>query len=101
MTRHFIGTTEQFTVGATKLIQINSRNIGIYRLSDNRFHALLNYCPHQGAELCKGPVTSWISSSSPGEFQYDKEGKSYAALGTVGSLTSKPVVWSWIVKCGQ
>ncbi|WP_284645055.1 Rieske (2Fe-2S) protein [Paenibacillus silviterrae] len=75
MTRHYIGTNDQFTVGEPKLVQINGSKIGVYRLSDDRFHAILNYCPHQGAELCKGPVTSWIKSSKPGDFQYEKEGE--------------------------
>jgi nitrite reductase/ring-hydroxylating ferredoxin subunit len=74
MTRQCIGTTEQFPVGEQKLIEVGGRRIGIYRLSVDRFHALLNYCPHQGAELCKGPVTSWVKSSKPGEFEYEKEG---------------------------
>ncbi|TLS52770.1 Rieske (2Fe-2S) protein [Paenibacillus antri] len=75
MARHYIGTTDQFPVGEATLVQVGGRKLGIYRFDDDQFHALLNYCPHQGAELCRGPVTSWLRSPKPGEFQYEKEGE--------------------------
>lgn len=75
MELHYIGTTDEFPVGGARIIEVKGKSIGIYHLEDNRFQALLNYCPHQGAELCKGPVTSWITSNKPGEFEYDREGE--------------------------
>ncbi|WP_243767507.1 Rieske (2Fe-2S) protein [Paenibacillus agricola] len=63
----------EFPEGQRKLLQVNGRSIGIFHLNGN-LHAVLNYCPHQGAPLCEGLVMPWITSTLPGEFLYEKEG---------------------------
>ena len=63
-----IGRADEIAVGGRKIVQIEHLSIGVFRLADG-FYALRNYCPHQGAELCKGtlhgthrpgPVTEFI-----------------------------------------
>ncbi|MDF2723107.1 MAG: Rieske [2Fe-2S] protein [Paenibacillus sp.] len=75
MVLHEVGFTDEFETGKVKIVEVNGRKIGIYRLLNNELHAVLNICPHQGAELCKGPIRSWVSSPKPGVFEYDKEGE--------------------------
>lgn len=75
MALHYVGLTDEIEIGQAKIVEVNGRKIGVYRLQNNELHAVLNYCPHQGAELCKGPVRSWVSSPLPGGFEYEKEGE--------------------------
>lgn len=50
-----IGRADEIPVGGRKIVQVDHLSIGVFRLEDG-FHAVRNYCPHQGAELCKGTV---------------------------------------------
>jgi nitrite reductase (NADH) small subunit len=74
MALHFIGTLDEFHEGERKIIEVNGRSVGVYRLS-GKLHSLLNYCPHQGAQLCQGFITPWVQSPRPGEFKYVQEGE--------------------------
>ncbi|MCY9698171.1 Rieske (2Fe-2S) protein [Paenibacillus alginolyticus] len=74
MALHYIGGLEEFPEGDRKIIEVKGRSIGIFHLSD-KLHAVLNYCPHQGAQLCEGMITPWVHSSRPGQFEYEKEGE--------------------------
>ncbi len=42
-------------------------------------------CRHQGAELCLGPVSGFMTSAGPGDSQCQPPGRSPAAHATVGS----------------
>ncbi|OPH46723.1 2Fe-2S ferredoxin [Paenibacillus ferrarius] len=74
MALHYLGTVDEFTEGGPKIVDVKGRSIGIYQLS-GKLHAILNYCPHQGASLCEGPVASWVTSPLPGQFVYEQEGE--------------------------
>ncbi|MCR8634188.1 Rieske (2Fe-2S) protein [Paenibacillus radicis (ex Xue et al. 2023)] len=74
MAHHYLGTVDEFTEDEPKIVDVKGRSVGIYKLS-GKLHAILNYCPHQGAHLCKGPVTSWVTSPLPGQFVYEQEGE--------------------------
>lgn len=50
-----IGRAEEVPVGARKIVVIDRLSIGVFHLA-NGFYAIRNFCPHQGAELCKGTV---------------------------------------------
>lgn len=50
-----VGRAEDIPVGEKMIVQIDRLSIGIFHL-ESGFHAIRNYCPHQGAELCKGTV---------------------------------------------
>lgn len=50
-----VGRAGEIPLGGKKIVQVERRSIGIYHL-ESGFHGILNYCPHQGAELCKGTV---------------------------------------------
>ncbi|WP_159882404.1 Rieske (2Fe-2S) protein [Paenibacillus puerhi] len=74
MTLHYIGLIADYPEKERKVIEINGKSIGIFRLQ-GKLYAVLNYCPHQGAPLCEGFVRPWLNSPAPGEFGYEREGE--------------------------
>ena len=63
---------DEVTVGGCKIVDVNGRSIGLFNV-DGHYHALLNYCPHKGAELCAGPVTGTSMPTDKREFVYGRE----------------------------
>jgi nitrite reductase (NADH) small subunit len=74
MTLHFIGLNADYPENERRVIEINGKSIGIFRLQ-SELYAILNFCPHQGAPLCEGLVKPWVNSSAPGELGYEREGE--------------------------
>ena len=62
-----IGRAEEIPLGGRKIVQVGHLSIGVFRLADG-FYALRNYCPHQGAELCKGTLHATHRPGAAGEF---------------------------------
>jgi nitrite reductase/ring-hydroxylating ferredoxin subunit len=56
--------------GTRLLVTVRGRSIGIFNVKGT-FYAILNRCPHQGAELCKGSLIGRLEADAPGEFRYD------------------------------
>ncbi|MFD0958378.1 Rieske (2Fe-2S) protein [Paenibacillus chungangensis] len=67
-----VATTEELPAGTYKIIQINGSSIGLYNVKGEYF-AVSNYCPHQGAELCKGIVCGTTLDSEVYEFIYGRD----------------------------
>ncbi len=67
-----VAKSEEIPVGTFKIVQIEERSIGVYNVKGEYF-ALNNYCPHQGAELCKGPVCGTTLESQVNEFIYGRD----------------------------
>ena len=63
---------EEIAPGKCKIVKINNKSIGIFNVNGN-YHALLNYCPHKGGELCAGPVTGTSLPTDKTEFVYGYE----------------------------
>ncbi|TXK68953.1 Rieske (2Fe-2S) protein [Paenibacillus sp. N3.4] len=74
MTRHLVGNVSECTPGSKKIIEVGGRSIGIYNIN-GEYYAIRNLCPHQGAALCTGTTSAFITSSSPGEFCFEREGE--------------------------
>ncbi|TNJ65883.1 Rieske (2Fe-2S) protein [Paenibacillus hemerocallicola] len=72
--RHIVGTVGEIPPGTHKIVEVEGRSVGIYNIN-GVFHALRNICPHQGAELCKGLVTAYVSSRGSGDFRFEREGE--------------------------
>jgi len=51
-----LGPVADFEEGGRRIVQHGRISIGVFRVGD-LFYALRNYCPHEGAELCRGPLT--------------------------------------------
>lgn len=74
MSRYVVATVDEIPPGGRKIIEVAGRSIGIFNLG-GEFFALRNSCPHQGGELCLGPVSAFVTSSGPGDYQYDRHGE--------------------------
>jgi 3-phenylpropionate/trans-cinnamate dioxygenase ferredoxin subunit len=74
MARHVVATAGEIPPGGRKLVRVAGREIGVFNL-DGAYFALLNRCPHQGGDLCRGPTTGVVTSSEPGQFDYARPGE--------------------------
>jgi 3-phenylpropionate/trans-cinnamate dioxygenase ferredoxin subunit len=74
MADYAVGHVSEIPPGSSKVIEADRRSIGIFNIG-GQFYAIRNLCPHQGAALCDGLVTSYVTSDRPGEFAYEKEGE--------------------------
>lgn len=74
MARHVVATVGEIPPGSRKLLTIAGRDIGIFNIGGDYF-ALLNRCPHQGGALCQGTLVGLVTSTTPGEFTYNRRGE--------------------------
>ena len=74
MARHVVAAASEIAPGERKLFSLNGREIGIFNHGGEYF-ALLNRCPHQGGELCKGTLVGMVTSNEPGKFDYSRAGE--------------------------
>ncbi len=69
-----LGPTEEFHDGARRIVQLGNVSVGVFRVN-GAFHAVRNYCPHEGADLCLGKLTGTNEPTHQcGEYQWGREG---------------------------
>ena len=56
MTEHVIAETSDFEEADRILVSLKGKEIGLFEI-DGEYHALLNWCVHQGGPCCEGPIT--------------------------------------------
>jgi nitrite reductase (NADH) small subunit len=71
MAVYYVADTDSIQEGTHRIIEVEGRSIGIYHIK-REFYALHNSCPHEGAELCKGPVCGTTLPSDVNEFIYGR-----------------------------
>lgn len=74
MARHVVATADEIPPGGRKIVTVRGREIGVFNHGGEYF-ALLNRCPHQGGELCRGPLVGLVTSGEPGRFEYSRAGE--------------------------
>jgi len=74
MSRHIVATIAEIPPGSRKIVEVAGRSIGIFNLAGELF-ALRNSCPHQGGELCRGPVSGFVTSTGPGDYALSRPGE--------------------------
>jgi nitrite reductase/ring-hydroxylating ferredoxin subunit len=72
MARHVIGRVGDPPAGSAKEVVVAGISIALFNV-DGNYYALLNRCPHQGACLDKGLVVGSLSSTRPGDYDYDAD----------------------------
>ncbi|WP_168122134.1 Rieske (2Fe-2S) protein [Paenibacillus sp. HB172176] len=72
MARQFAALREDIPSGTHRIVEIEGRSIGIYNIKGD-YYAIANYCPHEGAELCKGQVCGTTLPSKVSEFVYGRD----------------------------
>lgn len=73
-TRYEVCPTEDLPQGSRTIVEVNGLSIGVFNL-DGEYYALNNVCPHQLANLCEGQVTGLVTSSTVGEFDWERDGQ--------------------------
>jgi 3-phenylpropionate/trans-cinnamate dioxygenase ferredoxin subunit len=68
--RVVVGKVSDFANGDRKIIEVNGKSIGVFRI-DDRFYALRNRCPHQFGPLCMGTLAPRVISGEPGDVRLD------------------------------
>jgi 3-phenylpropionate/trans-cinnamate dioxygenase ferredoxin subunit len=67
---HRVGAVGEFPLGVFRVVVVDGREIGVLR-TEERFFAVHNSCPHQGAAICEGMVSrGTMVSSRPHEYSY-------------------------------
>jgi nitrite reductase/ring-hydroxylating ferredoxin subunit len=67
--RHVVGRVADLDERGRLIVEVGGRTIGIFRV-EGRLYAVLNRCPHQGAELCRGEILRAVEASDPGDYRY-------------------------------
>lgn len=62
---------DEFAANTRRIVRVGGREIGVFRLADERFFAVRNRCPHQGGPLCVGRVVPLIVADGPGSVEVD------------------------------
>ena len=65
---HVVATVDEIPPGTHKLVPIGRHGVGVYNVNGT-FHAIANYCPHEGGPLCSGRARgrNIVDESVPGD----------------------------------
>ena len=74
MTKHVVGTVAEIPTGGRKIVEVAGRTVGVFNVG-GEFFALRNRCPHQGAALCEGKLSSHVNSTGPGHYEMSRTGE--------------------------
>jgi nitrite reductase/ring-hydroxylating ferredoxin subunit len=74
MGKYIVAAVADIPPGERRIVEIAGRSIGVFNVN-GEFFALRNRCPHQGGELCNGPVGGFVSSSGPGDYHLSRQGE--------------------------
>ncbi|HWL83912.1 MAG TPA: Rieske (2Fe-2S) protein [Roseomonas sp.] len=74
MPRHLVAPVGAIPPGGRMLAEVGGKKIAIFNL-DGTFFGLLNRCPHQGGDLCRGTVSGLVEATAPGEYRYTRAGE--------------------------
>jgi len=67
---HVVCRLDELPPGSRRISVVDGKSIGVFNV-DGHLHALLNRCPHKGAELCRGPLTGSVVGAADGRYLYD------------------------------
>ena len=69
-----VATVDECVEGSAHIVNVNGKEVGIIRAGAS-FFAVLNYCPHSGAPVCRGRVTGRVVCDADGVPTYDGDAK--------------------------
>ena len=72
--RVLVCAVHELPPGTRRIVTVGARSIGVFNVG-GRYYALRNVCPHQGAPLCRGPLTGTTLPGPPGSYRYAREGE--------------------------
>jgi nitrite reductase/ring-hydroxylating ferredoxin subunit len=65
-----VGRVSDFANGDRKIIDVNGKSIGVFRV-DDQFYAIRNRCPHQFGPLCLGALAQRAVADAPGDVRME------------------------------
>lgn len=68
MAEHIICRSDEIAVGQARRVELEGREIAIFNLGD-RYAAIADRCPHEGASLCRGRTAPLTESRGPGDYE--------------------------------
>ncbi len=71
---HYFCDCNEITEGTFIIKKINGKSIGA-TLFEGEYKLILNFCPHEGAEICKGRISNPIISDTVNKFIIDDNRK--------------------------
>jgi nitrite reductase/ring-hydroxylating ferredoxin subunit len=74
MSRHIVASVGDIAPGTCRIMTVKGREIGVFN-ANHEFFALINRCPHQRAELCRGAILSKLDSAAPGDDRLTRQGE--------------------------
>lgn len=72
---HFVTAKEELDEGDRLLVDIREREIAVFNV-DGEYHAIANYCVHQGGPICEGLLSGTVTAEMTDdgwELGYDRE----------------------------
>lgn len=72
MQKYFVATKDEITEGSCKIVKVKNAEYGIYNVK-GQYVAWRNACPHFGAPVCKGMITSTRLPSDVYEYKLGRE----------------------------
>ena len=62
-------------IGGRRIVPVGSYSIGVFRI-ESGYYGIVNYCPHEGAELCKGRLTGTnLPTDKVSNYEWGCEGR--------------------------
>jgi nitrite reductase (NADH) small subunit len=62
-------------IGGRRIVSVGAFSVGVFRL-ESGYHGIVNYCPHEGAELCKGRLTgTTLPAEKASTYEWGCEGR--------------------------
>ena len=62
-------------VGGRRIVPMGTYSIGVFRI-ESGYYGIVNYCPHEGADLCKGRLTGTnIPTDKVSNYEWGCEGQ--------------------------
>lgn len=89
--KYVVAEVAEIPVGGRKIVEVANRSIGVFNVG-GEFYGLRNVCPHQGSPLCLGQIWGSVTSSVPGEFDFEPGGE---------ILTCPHHGWEFHIRTGQ
>ena len=59
----------------SRVVKTATRDIAVFRTSEDKVFALHDHCPHKGAPVCRGIIGGTWPPCEPGEMKFEREGE--------------------------
>jgi 3-phenylpropionate/trans-cinnamate dioxygenase ferredoxin subunit len=72
--KHVVARVDEIAPGENLAVTLSGRPIVVFNIN-GEFFALLDKCPHQGARLCHGVLTGFVSADGVGRSKVTRAGE--------------------------